>query len=426
MSVLATIITIGDEILIGQTVDTNSAWLGSKLSQLGIKVHRIISISDEADEIKLVIDETWKTSRLIILTGGLGPTNDDRTKQALVDYFHDHLVKSEEVLSDIINLLKDRGVPLIESNLNQALIPSSCKIIRNQHGTAPGMWWEREDHLLISLPGVPYEMMGMMENSVLDLLIEHFQPPVILHKTIMTTGLPESYLAELIKEVELQLPTEVSLAYLPSPGIVRLRLTLQGADEGLMKARLDHHSNQIIECIPRSVYGFDGISLQESVGMLLRKHGFTVSTAESCTGGYISHLITGVPGASSYFRGGMVLYENELKRTQLGIGQKFLLDHGAVCQPVVEQMATGIRLKFKTDYSLAVSGIAGPTGAVPGKPVGFVWIAVAGSRGVISQQYNMGEHRERTIVKSALAALNMLRLMILDNIGSEEVSTGGG
>ena len=407
------IITIGDEILIGQTIDTNSAWLGEKLSQIGMPVRRINSISDDPVEIKTVLADSMERSRLVILTGGLGPTSDDRTKKTLAEFFNSRLVVNEQVLFHIEKLLQARNVPVSQLNRYQALVPESCRILTNDNGTAPGMWFERDSCVVISLPGVPYEMKGIMETVGLKMLAGHFAMPPLLHKTIMTTGIAESRLASLIDPWEKMLPEGFSVAYLPSPGIVKLRITSRVQDPADAHITMNSLVDSLQSYAGQWIYGFDDEPLEVVVGRMLRQGGFTLSTAESCTGGSIASLITSIPGSSAYFKGSVVAYSNEVKLKLLNVPEELLQDFGAVSREVVESMAVGVKSMLDTDFSIAVSGIAGPDGGSELKPVGTVWICVTHPHGIESERFAMGENRGRTVRKASLAALNMLRISLL-------------
>jgi len=413
MNPIAEIITIGDELLIGQTIDTNSAWIGEHLSLLGLPVRRIISISDNPEEIRLTLTDSLSRANLVLISGGLGPTNDDRTKTTLAQFFNSKLIENEDALEDIKQIFKARNFPMTPINRAQAMVPDNCRVIRNFQGTAPGMWFEWEGRVVVSMPGVPYEMIGLMETSILPMLAAHFRTPNILHKTIMTTGVGESKLASMLEDWEKQLAENFSLAYLPSPGMVRLRISGTGANREALEHDLNTLSDSLVDLIGEFHYGFDGVSLEEKVGELLTTGHFSVSTAESCTGGHISSLITRIPGSSKYYQGSIVAYANEIKMKYLDVTDTMLKNHGAVSKEVVEQMAKSCRLHFGTDFSIATSGIAGPDGGTVTKPVGTTWIAIAGRNGVVSQCFQFGEHRERNVVKAALAALNMLRIAIL-------------
>ncbi len=413
MNPVAEIITIGDEILIGQTVDTNSAWIGARMSMIGLPVKRIISISDSPNEIRAALSDSMKRASVVLITGGLGPTNDDRTKQTLAGFFNSNLVEDPAVLEDIMALLKVRNYPLTALNRAQALVPDNCRVVHNPEGTAPGMWWERKGTVVVSMPGVPFEMKSIMENSVLPWLSQKFKTPFILHKTIMTIGIGESRLASNLEDWEKALPAGFSLAYLPSPGMVKVRITGTGQDRASIEHTMNELTDSLVSIAGEFFFGFDEVSLEELVGQLLLKNNLSLSTAESCTGGSIAKLITRIPGSSIYFKGGIVSYANEIKIKYLDVTETMLKNHGAVSREVVEQMATGCLKHLDTDFAVATSGIAGPDGGTEAKPVGTTWIAVANKRGVVSQQFLFGEHRERNVLKASQAALNMLRIEIL-------------
>lgn len=413
MSPIAEIITIGDELLIGQTIDTNSAWIGERMSMIGIPVKRIISISDNPDEIKSVLADSMSRASVILITGGLGPTNDDKTKLTLADFFQSELVENEEVFQDILQILTSRNFPVSALNRAQALVPQNCIAIRNPQGTAPGMWFEKDGKVVVSMPGVPFEMKSIMETTVLARLAEFFHAPAILHKTIMTTGVPESKLASMLQDWEKVLPGNFTLAYLPSPGMVRLRISGTGGDQSALEKGINDLTRSLVHILKDFHFGYDETSLEETIGQMLSNNHYTVSTAESCTGGSIASLITRIPGSSMYFKGSVIAYANEIKTKFLDVNELLLEQHGAVSQQVVEQMAKSCRLQFKTHFSIATSGVAGPGGGTISKPVGTTWIAVASEKGVFSECFRFGEHRERNIVKASLAALNMLRIELL-------------
>lgn len=409
----AEIITIGDEILIGQTIDTNSAWIGDRMSMIGIPVKRIISVSDNPVEIGSALTDSLLRADVVLITGGLGPTNDDRTKLTLAKFFNSELIEDKAVLEDILQLIKVLNVPVTAINRAQAMVPHNCRVLRNPQGTAPGMWWEKDGTVVVSMPGVPYEMKAIMENSVLQLLASKFKTPAILHKTIMTTGVSESKLALMLEEWEKELPANFSLAYLPSPGMVKVRISGSGDIRTELEIEMTRLTRSLVAIVRDFHFGFDDISLEEIVGKMLSKHHLTFATAESCTGGNIAHLITRIPGSSGYYKGSVVAYANEIKTKLLNVPELMLNEQGAVSRIVVEQMAKGCLKNFGTDFSVATSGIAGPDGGTIAKPVGTTWIAVASHNGVYSQCFHFGEHRERNVLKASLAALNMLRIEVL-------------
>ena len=412
MIIYAEIITIGDEILIGQTVDSNAAVIGARLSELGFEIRQISSISDQADEIKRSLNEALQRSELVVITGGLGPTSDDITKKTLNEYFGGKLVVNPVVLEDIQRLLKNRKVPMNPMNTAQAFVPDNCTVIPNSLGTAPGMLFEKEGRVVISLPGVPYEMKGLMEGKVTELLEKRFSTPDIVHRMIMTTGYPESYLAALIADWEKALPNFLHLAYLPSPGIVKLRITGKGRSREVLDFAINKEIEQLKNIIPMAIFSLENISLEEQIGNLLRQKGLTIASAESCTGGNIASLLTSVPGSSDYFTGSIIAYAYQIKRDFLGVPQQVLNEHGAVSREVVEIMALNLRNKFNTDLAIAVSGIAGPGGGTPDKPVGTVWIAVADRTHIVSKKFLFGNLRELNIIRASMAALNMVWKMM--------------
>jgi len=412
---LAEIITIGDEILIGQIVDTNSAFIAMMLNLNGISVKQISSVSDNREHIIKALDEAKERADIILITGGLGPTKDDITKKTLSQYFNTTMRFDQDVYSDVAAIFATYGKEVTAINRLQAEVPEICTTIRNQNGTAPGMWFEVSGKVFISMPGVPYEMKAMMKNQVIPKIKEHFKLPFIIHKTILTQGIGESYLSELISDWEDSLSADdIKLAYLPSPGMVRLRLSTKGDDLKKLNASVNKKIEELKIIISEYIYGYENFgeeneTLEQIVGKLLREKKKTLSTAESCTGGYISHLITKVPGSSDYYVGSVISYSYEIKEKELNVSKKMLETQGAVSQPVVEQMAEAIREKYKTDYSIAASGIAGPGGGTVEKPVGTVWIAIATPEKIFSEKFLFGNNRERNIQKTANAALNMLR-----------------
>jgi nicotinamide-nucleotide amidase len=410
------LITIGDEILIGQVVDTNAVWISQQLNNLGVRVGEMVTVSDEAGQITQTLDRYIGKYDLLIMTGGLGPTRDDITKLTLASFFNSRMVTHPEVLARITAFFKERGRAMIDSNLRQADVPEVCRVLMNYHGTAPGMWFEKEGTILVSLPGVPYEMKGLMNDHVLPAIREMVQVPHVVHKTIMTQGVPESYLAAMLRDWEANLPACVKLAYLPRPGIVRLRLTVvekcARESEQILKVILD----KLLKIIPEHIYGFDEITLEESLGILLLERGLTLSTAESCTGGNIARLITSIPGSSRYFSGSVIAYSNRIKSGILRVDPVILEKEGAVSRPVVEQMARGVQALQGTDAAIATSGIAGPDGGTEDKPVGTTWISVVSGDQVYSKKYRFGGSRDRIIDQASYTALQLLRRLILGTL----------
>lgn len=410
----AEIITIGDEILIGQIVDTNSAWMATLLNENGIKVFQITSVSDNREHILTSLKEASQRADIILITGGLGPTRDDITKHTLCEYFNAKLRLDSQVLEDVTALFKKFGREVTEINRKQAEIPENCIALRNKNGTAPGMWFEDKGKIYVSMPGVPYEMKGLMSDEVIPRLKQKFALPIIIHKNVLTQGIGESMLAEKISDWETSLAVEeIKLAYLPSPSVVRLRLSIRGTDAKVMQERITRKVSELQKIVDGFIYGYDDDTLEGVVGDLLKKKNQTLSIAESCTGGFIGHKIVSVAGSSTYFKGGVISYFNEVKTNELGVSEQILNTYGAVSQQTVEQMALGVQKKMKTDYAIAASGIAGPGGGTPEKPVGTVWIAVATPKKVISRGFQFGGNRERNIIATGLSALNMLRKEIL-------------
>jgi nicotinamide-nucleotide amidase len=409
------IITIGDEILIGQIVDTNSAFIGLLLNMNGMSVKQISSVSDDREHILKALSEAKSRANVILITGGLGPTKDDITKKTLAEYFNCKMRFDEEAYQDVANLFAQYGKEVTPINRLQAEVPEICEVVRNYNGTAPGMWFEVDGTIYVSMPGVPYEMKAMMQNQVVPKIKERFKLPFIFHKTVLTQGIGESALSELISDWEDSLAAvNIKLAYLPQPGMVRLRLSTKGENEQALKTTVEQKIEALKLIIAEFIFGYETFgeekeTLEQIVGKLLKEQGKTISTAESCTGGYISHLITKVPGSSEYYMGSVISYSYDIKENELGVSKQVLEKQGAVSQEVVEQMAKAIRTKYKTDYSISASGIAGPGGGTEEKPVGTVWIAVATPEKVISEKFLFGNNRERNIQKTANAALNMLR-----------------
>ena len=408
----ADIITIGDEILIGQIVNTNATYLSEMLTKAGYKIGRITAIADQSDEIVRILDERITINNLIILTGGLGPTKDDRTKHTLCAYFKGSLQRNPSVLAHIANRLKTLDVELSELNKQQADVPDNCTVLFNQYGTAPGMLFRAGNCLIASLPGVPYEMKGIFEQELFPLLMQEHQLPHRKQKTFHTSGIAESALSEVLTDFEDNLPDCLSLAYLPSPGNLRLRLSGFHPDATYFDEIFQQQEQKLLRLIEKWHFGSEDETLAQVVGHLLLEKGQTLSTAESCTGGSIARLITSEPGASAYFKGAVVAYDNTVKEHILDVPSGVLIKHGAVSRQVVEAMALGVQKKLLTTYSIATSGIAGPGGGSDDKPVGTVCIAIAGPQKLVSKQFQFGQHRERNIQRASMAALNMLRLLI--------------
>jgi nicotinamide-nucleotide amidase len=411
---IAEIITIGDEILIGQVVDTNSAWMAEKLNLIGIKVKQISSVSDDENHIISAIDEAMERADIIFITGGLGPTNDDITKKTLCKYFDTKLVFHQEIYEHIENLFKGRNFPMIASNRQQADLPENCTIVHNRIGTAPGMWFTKNNKHVISMPGVPFEMKTIVEEELIPMIKSKFELPVIIHRTILTYGLGESFLAEKISNWENALPSNIKLAYLPSPEHMRLRMSISGDNKKELELVLAKEEEKLKKIIDNHIFGYDNQTLPEIIGELLKNKRKTISTAESCTGGNITQLITSVAGSSEYFKGSIVAYSNQIKESILKVNPDDIKQHGAVSEAVVIQMAKNMRELFKTDYAIATSGIAGPAGGTTEKPVGTVWIAIASDDNVVANKYMFGNQRDINIRRTSTMALFNLRNIIIE------------
>lgn len=410
------IVTIGDEILIGQITDTNAVWIAKTMTTLGMHVHEMVSISDTPEHITRTLDRLIGSSDLVMMTGGLGPTKDDLTKETLNDYFGGTLVVDEQVLATITEFFDKRGRTMIDSNRRQAEVPDVCTALPNDHGTAPGMWFEKDHTIVVSMPGVPYEMKPMVTNKVIPALKSKLEIPTLVHRTIMTHAVPESYLAEMIGDWENNLPECVKLAYLPRPGIVRLRLTVTGKCAEKANEILDAQTARLKDRIGDHIFGYDDLPIEQVLGALLKKKGLTVSAAESCTGGNIARLITRIPGSSAYFKGTLVAYSNAVKTANLGVEAELIETHGAVSREVVESMAKGALTALDSDVAMATSGIAGPDGGTDEKPVGLVWIAVASADQIYSKSYRFGGHRELVIEQSSIMAIGLLFKLLNDRL----------
>lgn len=409
----AEIITIGDELLIGQVVDTNSAWLGSTLGDDGIKVIQITSVQDHAAQIVQAVNDALSRADIVLMTGGLGPTKDDITKKTLAEMFGMKLVRNEQVYEMVGKQLALRGIAFTELNQGQALVPDGCTVLPNRNGTAPGMWFERDGKVLISMPGVPFEMKALVKDEVLPRLRKHFALDANVHRTIITFGLAESILADTIASWEEALPPYLHLAYLPSALCIRLRLSAYEIDRQKAEQEIESQIEKLSKVIPHYIIGSEDDSLESVTGTLLKTRGETLATAESCTGGNIAHRFTAMPGASEYFKGGVVAYSNEVKIALLGVDPESLNRYGAVSQSVAEQMAEGVRRATGATYGISTTGIAGPTGGTPEKPVGTVWMAVATPNGVFSRRMVLGSVRSQNIERASSNCINLLRLQLL-------------
>lgn len=406
----AELITIGDEILIGQIVNTNSVFLAKVLNKIGIEIAQITSISDERTAITKALDASSERAELVILTGGLGPTKDDITKHTLCSYFDDALVENKEILAHIEEIFeKYVTTPINDQNRQQALLPSKAKILKNQHGTASGMWFEKERQVIISLPGVPFEMKALMTHEVLPALKDHFSRPFIIHKTVLTYGLGESAIAQRIEDWENALPQDIKLAYLPNLGRVRLRLSGKGEVEAELEQRIDSKIEKLLPLIKDIFVGFEDTSpFEEQIQTQFIDQQQTLAVAESCTGGEIAARLTKIPGASAYFKGGAVVYHTQSKSEVLGVSEEVIQKHTVVSQEVAEAMAVQVRNKFGASLGLATTGNAGPTKGDSDAEVGTVWIAIATEDKVFSEQFLFGQHRQRVVGKAVNKALEMV------------------
>ena len=415
-NVNASIITIGDELLIGQVIDTNSSWIAQELNKIGVAVKRRVAVGDSKEDIITILNEESNYSEVILMTGGLGPTSDDITKNVLCDYFGGKMIVNEKALANVKYLFeKVFKRPVSHVNLLQAEVPDVCEVIQNKRGSAPGMIFHKGETIFISMPGVPYEMKGMMEDAVIPLLKEKFELPIIVHRTMLTAGIGESALAEIIKDFEDSLPSEIKLAYLPTYGMVRLRLSTTGFNKNVVEKNIDKYFDEL-KLLAKDYVVIDvDDAMPVVIGKLLKEKGKTVSTAESCTGGYIAHLLTLVPGSSKYYEGSIVSYSYNVKETLLGVSENTLNTSGAVSEQTVKEMLNGLLNKLNTDYGIAVLGIMGPDGGTDEKPVGTVWMAVGNKKNQQTQKINLRFNRERNIEVTGMMALNFLRKFILND-----------
>ena len=409
----ASIITIGDELLIGQVIDTNSAWMAQELNKWGIRVVRRVAVGDVWDEIWTALDEEQKYADIILITGGLGPTADDITKPLLCKYFGGKMLVNEAARQNVLDIFTRLNRPIIERNLKQAEVPDVCTVLQNKRGTAPGMWFEKNGKVFVSMPGVPHEMKGMMEDDVIPMLLKQFRFPAIIHKTLLTAGVGESFLAELIQDFEATLPAHIKLAYLPNYGMVRLRLTSTGFDKEKTGKEVQEFFETLQSLVKEYMVTNEDEPVEKVVGKLLVAKGKTLCTAESCSGGYIAHLLTSIPGSSGFYEGSVVSYSYKAKEDLLQVDKEILESKGAVSEEVVFQMATGALKNIRSDYVIAVSGIMGPDGGLPGKPVGTVWVAFGNKEKIETQKLYFRFDRMRNIQLTAVNALNLLRKFIL-------------
>ena len=412
--VKAKLISIGDELLIGQVVNTNAAWLGNMLTTNGIEVISTLAIGDGEQDIVDALD-ACSDVEIIVMTGGLGPTADDITKPTLCKYFDTELEFCQDAYDNVMSIFKKRGYQMTERNRGQAFIPKSCTYIPNRYGTAPCMWFEKGKSVFISMPGVPFEMKNVFEQEILPKLLTHFKVTPYINKIVMTTGIGESFLADKIKDWEDALPEFLSLAYLPQYGIVRLRLEGRHPDREFLQQTIDNEIDKLVKLIGEHIFGYDDKPIAEAVLDKLKAAGMTLASAESCTGGTIAKMITAIPGSSEVFKGTVVSYATEVKEEVLGVNHEDVERYTVVSQQVAEQMAVGVKALLKTDYAVATTGVAGPGGGTEENPVGTVWIAVAGPKGVISKRYNFGNDRGNNIERAAITALEMVRRSVISS-----------
>ena len=413
------LINIGDELLIGQVVNTNAAFIGQQMSAAGFELTDVITIGDDGQTIRETVSSALAKTDVVIMTGGLGPTKDDITKNIICDIFQRELVMDDPTLKHVTEIFASRGMALTDTNRQQALVPQGCTVLSNPLGTAPGLWIEQDGKVLIALPGVPFEMEKLIKDEVMPRLEAHKKDQhAILHRVLQCTNISESGLSDLLENFEQQLPPELKLAYLPKPGIIRLRLTARGDNAPELQAMLDEHFSTLKQLTAEYAFTDEDIEIEEVVGRLLTKAGKTLATAESCTGGYVAHLITSVPGSSRYFQGSLVSYSNDIKRDLLNVREDNLKRRGAVSEQVVSDMALNAMGLFDVDYTIATSGIAGPDGGTKEKPVGTVWIAVATPVRLTTREFRFGSRtgRKQIIERAARAALNMLRVEIEKDI----------
>ncbi len=419
--VTASIITIGDELLIGQVIDTNSAWMAQELNKIGVWLKRRVAVGDVWEEIWNALDEEAKNTDIILITGGLGPTADDITKPLLNQYFGGKMIVDEASLNNVKTIFERISKrPMLDVNLKQAEVPDVCTPIPNKRGTAPGMWFEKEGKIFVSMPGVPFEMKEMMTSYVLPQLQQHFTMPFIAHRTFVTYGLGESFLAEKIQPVETTLPSHIKLAYLPNLGMVRLRLTAKGDDKAALEKDLNDIEQRLQPYVQDVLVATEDISMETVLGRLLDKNKETVGTAESCTGGYISSLFTANANSSSYFTGSVVCYDTKIKEQVLMVDKTLLQERGTVDKDVAEQMVKGVLSLLQSNYAIATTGLMGPGNGGEDKPVGTTWVAVGNKNKIVSKEFYFRFDRRRNIELTAMNALNMLRLFILENTSTND------
>ncbi|MEM1405480.1 MAG: competence/damage-inducible protein A [Bacteroidota bacterium] len=412
----AEIITIGDEILYGHILDTNSKWISEELDNIGIKVIRKTTIGDKREELLQAFSEAESRAGLVLITGGLGPTNDDLTKPCLAEYFNCEIKMNVDALAEVAAFFETKGMELTEANKRQAELPVCSEFLSNKIGTAPGMWFVRNNKVFVSMPGIPREMQMLMTDEVLPRAQNFFDTDIIYHKIVKTIGIGESWLADKIQDWESNLPEHIALAYLPSLGQVKLRLTAVGNDKEMLKDEVEEQIDRLKPLAGKYIFGYNGDQIQEVVGSLLKKNQLTLATAESCTGGYLTHMVTSVPGSSAYFQGSVIPYHNDHKMNLLGVKQSTLEEYGAVSEETVVEMANGVRKKFDTGVGVATSGIAGPDGGSEEKPVGTVWIAISTDRETIAKKLQLWKDREINIKAASIAVLNLIRITLSKTI----------
>ena len=412
----ATILSIGDELLIGQTLNTNVHWISQKMNEIGVDVIHHISLSDDKTDIINCLDNALSTSQVVLITGGLGPTSDDITKDVLNDYFGGKLIYNEEAFHNIETIYKLRKRDITEDARTMCLVPDNCIVIQNSFGTAPGMLFKKENNVIVSMPGVPYEMKAMIEKVVIPYLKENFTLPVIIHCNILTAGVGETVLSERLKEFEKNKDPQIKLAYLPNVGKVRLRLTTKGEDKSALEKIISHAKEEVVQAIGEFIYGFEDDTLEKNIGDLLVERGLSLGTAESCTGGYMAHLITSVSGSSAYYKGSIISYSNEIKKDILNVKPSTLQQFGAVSGETVREMVAGALEKLNVDIAIATSGVAGPTGGTSEKPVGTVFIGIGSKEKIIIKKLSFTNNRERNIQLSSVVALVMLRKFLLNRL----------
>lgn len=407
--IFASVLTIGDELLIGQTLDTNSGWIGPQLNKIGIWLRRYVAVGDNRNEILMALKNESKDSDVILITGGLGPTTDDITKEVLCEYFGAKLVENAEALENVKQRLASRGLTALERNLQQAMIPDVCTALQNTRGTAPGMWFEQEGKIYVSMPGIPYEMQGMMSRDVLPALKKHFRLPAVLHRSLTTFGMAESRVAERLASFEKSLPSYISLAYLPGEGLLKLRLTARSNVEQRAAYELDQYFGELESLLEDITLTNEDIPTEVLIGNLLKEKKLTLATAESCTGGYLAHLITSIPGNSVYYKGTIVSYAVEVKNNLLKVPEKILEKDGVVSEATVKAMVEGVLQMIEADVAISVSGYMGPDGGEPGKPIGTVWIAAGNKKNILTKEYHLRYDRTHNIEITANYALILLK-----------------